>query len=85
VTKTTKVTDESMEWRQVVCEVNMTRENVFALQKSLADEGYYKAGIDGIIGRHTLSAARSYALAKNLPAGSNYVPIEVVESLGIKL
>ncbi|MDH3415211.1 MAG: hypothetical protein OEM64_02760 [Gammaproteobacteria bacterium] len=85
VTKTEKVTEEGMEWRQVVCEVNLTRENVVALQKSLADEGYYKAGIDGIIGGQTLSAARAYALAKNLPAGSNYVPIEVVNSLGIKL
>ena len=85
VTKTTKVTDELMEWRQVVCEVNMTRDNVLALQRSLADAGYYKAGIDGIIGRQTLSAARSYALANDLPAGSNYVPIEVVKSLGINL
>ncbi|MDX2412274.1 MAG: hypothetical protein QNK16_08495 [Woeseiaceae bacterium] len=85
VAKTTKVSEESMEWRQVVCEVNMTRENVLALQKSLADAGHYKAGLDGIIGSQTLSAARSYALAKNLPAGSNYVPIEVVKSLGIDL
>ena len=85
VTKTSKVTNELMEWRQVVCEVNMTRENVLALQRSLADKGYYKAGIDGVIGRQTLSAARSYALANKLPAGSNYVPIEVVKSLGINL
>jgi hypothetical protein len=85
VTKTTKVTEEAMEWRSVMCEVNMTRPNIRALQKSLADKGYYKAGIDGIIGGQTLSAARAYALAKKLPAGSNYVPIEVVESLGINL
>lgn len=85
VTKTTKVSDESMEWRQVVCEVNMTRANILALQKSLADEGYYKAGLDGVIGGQTLAAARKYAIDKNLPAGSNYVPIEVVKSLNIAL
>lgn len=85
ITKTTKVSDESMEWRQVVCEVNLTRDNVIALQKSLADEGYYKAGLDGIIGGQTLSAARRYAIDKNLPAGSNYVPIEVVKSLNVSL
>ena len=85
VTRTSKTTDESMEWRQVMCEVNMTRDNVLALQKALADEGYYKAGIDGIIGNQTLSAARAYAIANKLPAGSNYIPIEVVDSLNLKL
>jgi len=85
VTKTTKSTDERMEWRQVMCEVNMTRDNVLALQKALADEGYYKAGLDGIIGNQTLSAARKYAIANNLPAGSSYVPVEVVEDLNLNL
>jgi peptidoglycan hydrolase-like protein with peptidoglycan-binding domain len=85
VTRTNKTTEERMEWRQVMCEVNMTRDNVLTLQKALADEGYYKAGLDGIIGGQTLSAARQYALDKNLPAGSNYVPIEVVKSLDLTL
>lgn len=85
VTRTDKMTEESMEWRQVMCEVNMTRDNVLALQKALADKGYYKAGIDGVIGGQTLSAARAYALARKLPAGSNYVPMEVVKSLGLNL
>ena len=64
-----------------MCEVNMTQSNVMALQRALADKGYYKAGIDGIIGGQTLSAARQFALDNNLPAGTNYVPIEVVEKL----
>lgn len=85
VTRTDKTADESMEWRQVMCEVNMTRDNVLALQTALAGKGYYKAGVDGIIGSQTLGAARAYALANNLPAGSNYVPMEVVDSLGLKL
>jgi peptidoglycan hydrolase-like protein with peptidoglycan-binding domain len=85
VTRTSKTTDESMEWRQVMCEVNMTRDNIMALQKALEDKGYYKAGVDGIIGSQTLSAARAYALSNKLPAGSNYVPIEVVESLNLSL
>lgn len=83
VTQRKKISEEGMEWRQVVCEVNMTRGNIFALQRALATKGYYKAGIDGVIGGQTLTAARSYALANNLPAGSNYVPMEVVESLDL--
>jgi len=85
VTRTDKTTEEKMEWRQVMCEVNMTRDNVLALQKALADKGYYKAGVDGKIGGQTLSAARAYALDKNLPAGSNYIPVEVVKSLNLEL
>ena len=85
VTRTDKTADERMEWRQVMCEINMTRDNVLALQSALADKGYYKAGVGGLIGNQTLGAARAHALANNLPAGSNYVPIEVVDSLGLKL
>ena len=80
-----QTSDERMEWRQVMCEVNMTSENVMALQQALSKKGYYNAGVDGIIGSQTLSAARKYALDNNLPAGSNYVPMEVVESLDISL
>ena len=85
VTRTTKVNDEKMEWRQVMCEVNMTQDNVRALQTALADKGYYKAGVDGIFGGQTLSAAQKYALDNKLPAGSNYIPMEVVESLDLSL
>ena len=63
----------------------MTRDNILALQKSLADKGYYKAGVDGIIGPGTLGAARKYALDKNLPAGTNYIAMEVVKSLDANL
>jgi len=80
-----KVSDERMEWRQVLCEVNMTQSNVMALQRALAEKGYYKAGVDGVIGAQTLHAARAFALDNNLPAGSNYVPIEVVKKLNLSL
>lgn len=85
VNRSAKLSDEKMEWRQVMCEVNMTKQNVMALQKALADEGYYKAGIDGIIGRQTLDAARAFAIANQLPAGTNYVPVEVVKKLSLSL
>ncbi|MFK8051688.1 MAG: peptidoglycan-binding protein [Woeseiaceae bacterium] len=85
VTRSVKVTDEVMEWNQVMCEVNMTQSNVAALQRALEKAGYYKGGVDGIIGPQTLSAARSYAVAKNLPAGSNYISMEVIRSLGLSI
>ena len=85
VNRTTKVSDEKVEWRQVMCEVNMTQDNVRALQIALSDKGYYRAGVDGVIGGQTLAAARKYALDNNLPAGSNYIAMEVVESLDLSL
>ena len=83
VTRTSKVTDEMVEWRQVMCEVNMTRSNVTALQQALADKGYYKANVDGIIGRDTLNAAKAFAMASNLPSGSNYITMDVVKKLNL--
>lgn len=85
VTRNEKVTAEKMEWNRVMCEVNMTAANVRTLQTALADKGYYKAGVDGIMGRNTLSAARAYALDNNLPAGSNYISMEVAKKLGLKI
>jgi len=85
VTRTEKVVDENMEWPQVMCEVNMTRDNVRALQQALADKGYYKSRIDGIIGSITLNAARAYAVANSLPVGSNYIPMEVASKLGLDI
>lgn len=85
VARNEKVTDERMEWHQVMCEVNMTRNNVIALQQALTDAGYYNSGIDGVIGGQTLNAARAYAAANNLPAGSNYIPMEVIKKLNVKI
>lgn len=85
VSRTEKVADASVEWRQVVCEVNLTRPKVVELQRALADKGYYKTRVDGIIGPATLSAASRYAADNNMPSGSNYIPVEVVESLDLDI
>lgn len=85
VTRTERVGEDRMEWRSVLCEVNMTRPNIVTLQQALADRGYYRAGVDGIIGWQTLRAARSFALDNRLPAGTNYIPIEVVSALHLDM
>ena len=85
VTKREKVADERLEWRQVVCEVNLTADNVRALQTALADAGHYNGPIDGIIGPKTLSAANGFATAKGLATGSNYIALDVVEALGLSI
>ncbi len=91
VTTTEKTSEEFLEWRPVLCEINMTPQNVSALQSALNKTGCCKCGparnqcqVDGIMGRCTLDAARCYANRKGLPSGDKYVTIEVVRSLGLK-
>ena len=90
VTKNVMTSPEDSEWRPVLCEVNMTRENVGALQSALNDAGACRCGpsrnacdIDGIMGPCTLNAVERYAKRENLSWGSNYVTIDVIRALGL--
>ncbi len=83
VTKREKISEEVLDWREVVCDVNLNRNNVTDLQAALRDAGYYKGPVDGIIGPMTLTAANSYAKANNLPTGSNYIAINTTKALGL--
>jgi hypothetical protein len=91
VTTTEKTSEEFLEWRPVLCEINMTPQNVSSLQAALNKTGCCKCGpnrnecqVDGIMGRCTLDAARCYANQKGLPSGDKYITIEVVRALGLK-
>lgn len=91
VTLTEKTTEEDLQWRPVLCEVNMTAQNVSALQASLSKTGCCKCGpsrnecrVDGVMGPCTLQAARCYANQKGLPSGDKYVTMEIIRALGLK-
>ncbi len=84
VTKREKVSEESLDWREVVCDVNLNRDNVSDLQAALREAGYYKGPVDGVIGPMTLGAANGYAKANGLPTGSNYIAINTTKALGLK-
>lgn len=85
VTKRTKASEEKVEWRQVVCEVNLTPANVRTLQTALQEAGNYDGPIDGIIGKGTLAGANKYAKSKGLATGSNYISMDVAKRLGLTL
>ena len=85
VTKRTQVSDDAMEWREVLCQVNMTGENIRTLQTSLRNKGYDVGPVDGVLGKQTLVSANSYAKSSGLPYGSNYIAIATAEKLGLKL
>ena len=85
VTKRAKVTDDKLVWREVLCDVNVTRGVVSTLQTKLKDAGNYKGPIDGVWGSATQKAINSYSRTNGLPTGSNYIPLETASSLGIEI
>lgn len=81
-----KLTREpTLEWRQVLCDTNMTHSNIVAMQRALADKGLYSGPLDGVIGAGTMTAVNSYARSNNLPVGNNYITTDVATKLGISL
>tara|TARA_R110000787_G_scaffold171228_2_gene283875 strand:+ start:2822 stop:4018 length:1197 start_codon:yes stop_codon:yes gene_type:complete len=85
ITKRSKITDDQLEWRPVLCEVNMTPRNIAALQSALKAKGCYPHRVDGVMGQWTIDGSKCYAKPRGLPSGDKYVTIEVIESLGVKL
>ena len=85
ITKREKTSDARMEWQQVLCEINATRDNVRALQAALERKGYDVGPIDGILGAGTINAVNQFAKTLGVPQGANYVPVEVLKELDITL
>lgn len=84
LTRTEQVRSESLTWVPVLCQVNMTTQNVSQLQSSLKQQGCYKCEIDGVMGECTLRGAQCYAKRKGLPYGTNFVTLDTVRALGLK-
>jgi peptidoglycan hydrolase-like protein with peptidoglycan-binding domain len=82
VTKTVMTEPSYMEWRQILCETNMTRTNVLEIQKSLEAKGYNPGPLDGIYGRLTTAAVNKFQADKGLARGQ--LTVETVEALGLQ-
>ncbi|MBT8039431.1 MAG: peptidoglycan-binding protein [Gammaproteobacteria bacterium] len=85
VTKRTQQGTDKMQWREVLCQVNMTAGNIRMIQTALRDKGYDPGPIDGVLGGQTLKSANAYAKSSGLPYGSNYIAIATAEKLGVSL
>ena len=83
VTKTVKTDDGHMEWRRIMCETNLTPATVIRLQTALRDAGYDPGPIDGVLGRQTAVAIKSYQRDKRLAEGG--LTFETVKNLGISI
>lgn len=85
VSRTELVRQEQLTWVPVLCQVNMTRENVSQLQGALKKQGCYQCEVDGVMGPCTFRGAQCYAKRKGLPYGTNFVTVETIRALGLKL
>ncbi len=82
VTRTEKVKDGFMEWREILCETNMTRNKIAAIQRALKAKGYNPGPIDGVIGWETMRAVKAFQKANKLPV-DKYLNIQTVKALGV--
>jgi hypothetical protein len=82
VTKTEQVTDGRMEWRRILCETNVNPQIVSRVQTALLKAGHNPGPIDGILGRQTVGAIKSYQKEKGLATGG--LTYRTMESLGVK-
>ena len=71
-----------LEWRSVLCETNMTQQNIQRVQEALAREGYNPGPIDGRLNGQTLAALNQYQRARSLPE-DRYLNMDTVRALGI--
>jgi len=83
VAKTEKVTEGQMEWRQILCETNVSTDVITKVQAALQRAGHNPGPIDGVIGYQTRDAMKSYQQKKGLAVGE--LTYETIKSLGVKL
>ncbi|MEM7004311.1 MAG: peptidoglycan-binding protein [Pseudomonadota bacterium] len=69
-----------LEWREVLCDTNASRDKIVEVQRALTAAGY-NVSADGAFGPATLAAMEAYQRANGLPVG--YLTVSTVESLGV--
>lgn len=83
VERINKIADGGLEWKQILCETNMTREVIGNIQNALKNAGVYRGPVDGSLGPMTMNAVRAFQREKNLAAGQ--LTMETLSALDVKL
>jgi hypothetical protein len=81
IPQTVKVTDAKMEWREILCETNTTKDVVSELQQALEDKSYSPGPIDGVYGWQTMNAVTRFQKDNDLPSGQ--LTIQTLRLLGV--
>ena len=84
VTKTVVRAAAKAEWRQVVCEPNLTLLRLRAIQAAITRAGFSAGRLDGILDSGTMDAVRAFQHARNLPVDDDrYINVATVRALGL--
>ena len=83
VVKQTKVTDERLEWKPVLCQTNMSAKIITDVQRALSKSGFSPGPIDGVIGTETMHAVDEYQRRKGLPRGG--LTLTTLKALGVEI
>ena len=71
-----------IEWRQVVCKANLTRNFVRELQQALKREGFNPGPADGLFGPGTVRAIELYQIDQGIDRGG--ITFEVLKRLKVQ-
>jgi len=82
VTKFKVVGGGNVEWREILCDTNTTRDVLIRVQVALADKGFYKGRRNGVVGPDCWDALIRFQRSQHLPEGQ--LTMETVQALGIK-
>ncbi len=82
VTKQVKTSEGHMEWREILCQTNMTSDRITDIQRALKAKGFDPGPIDGVIGSSTIEAVNGFQKANKLPT-DRYLNVATVNALGI--
>lgn len=83
IVRKSKISDERVEWRRILCKTNMSHDIVTRVQQALYQAGFDPGIIDGILGQDTLRAVSQYQRKNKLARGG--LTIATLESLGINI
>lgn len=72
----------STEWRQIICETNITPGLVTDMQVALQKAGFYNGPVDGILSPAVLDGLESFQRSKGLPTGG--ITFETLRALNVK-
>lgn len=76
------VSEARVEWREILCETNMTSSKISQIQGALKAKGFNPGAIDGNIGSDTMSAINAFQRSKGLPV-EKYLTMDTVRALGV--
>ena len=83
VTRQELVSEARVEWREILCDTNLTAGKITQIQQALQAKGFNPGPIDGTIGSDTMSAVNAFQRSKGLPV-DKYLNMATVNALGVR-